>query len=139
MQTSIPAEAKGQAGTQSLSYRLSTCVRKPTHLLRFITLGRWRNAGRVLLPLNLRKIHFQDLPSFLHASKRCSSIGSHGIFTPVLKPCFSSLKHRSSSPLGSGSLSLKSPSSSLLDGSLPCDARAWACVAYLGLVRVASL
>ena len=43
---------------------------------------RVRTAGRVL-PGNLRKIQLQDLPSFLYASKRCSSMGSHGIFILV--------------------------------------------------------
>ena len=48
-----------------------------------------------------------------------SSTGSHGIFTSVLKPWLSLLEHRSLSLLRSGSLSLKSLSSSLLTGSLP--------------------
>jgi len=53
-------------------------LREEAFLRLFLTtLGHWRNAGRVLLPLNLQKIHFQDLPSFLYASKRCSSTGSY--------------------------------------------------------------
>src|ERR1700684_63166 len=79
---------------------------------------------RVLLPGNLQKIHCQDLPSF-HASKRCSSRASHGIFIfEPERPNSPSLEHPSSSLLRSGLLSLKPLSSSLLDGSLPRDARA---------------
>jgi hypothetical protein len=87
------------------------------------------------------KIHFQGLPSFFHASKRCSSRASHGIFILVPeRPSPSSLEHPSSSLLRSGSLSLKPPSSSPLDGSLPRDARAPVSTALpsLGRVRVAS-
>ena len=72
----------------------------PVHLreeayspLRFTMLKRWRTACSVL-PRNLRKIHFQGLPSFLHAS---SSTGSHGIFILMLEPCFffySNTRHR---------------------------------------------
>jgi hypothetical protein len=67
-----------------------------------------RIAGRVL-PGNLPKIHSQDLPSFFHASKRCSSHSVH-------RPCLASLE----SPLSllkSGTPSLKSSSSPLIDGS----------------------
>ena len=80
---------------------------------------RVRTAGRVL-PGNLRKIQLQGLSSFLYASKRCSSMGSHGIFFLMLeRPCSSSLEHPSSSPLGTWLLSLKPLSSSLLASSLP--------------------
>jgi hypothetical protein len=81
-----------------------------------IMFQRVRTAGRVL-PGNLPKIHSQGLPSFLYASKRCSSRSDHRLCLLVLEcPCSSSLGHPSSSLLGSGSLSLKPPSSSLLDG-----------------------
>ena len=93
-----------------------------------------------VLPGNFLKIHFQGLPSFFHASKHCSSRASHGIFTLVPeRPSPPSLEHPSSSLLRSGSLSLKPPSSSLLDGSLPRDIRALALTALpsLGRVRVA--
>jgi hypothetical protein len=74
---------------------------------------RVRIAGRVL-PGNLPKIHSQDLPSFLYASKRCSSRSDHRLCLLVLeRPC--SVKHPSSSLRDSGSLSLNPPSSSLLD------------------------
>jgi hypothetical protein len=77
---------------------------------------RVRIAGRVL-PGNLPKIQSQDLPSFLYASKRCSSKSDHGIFILVLERlCFSaSLDHPSSSLLDSKSLSLRPPSSLLID------------------------
>ena len=42
-----------------------------------------RIAGRVL-PGNLLKIHSQDLPSFLYASKRCSSSPDHRLCLLVL-------------------------------------------------------
>jgi hypothetical protein len=98
---------------------------------------RVRIAGRVL-PGNLPKIHSQGLPSFLYANKRCSSTGSHGIFILTLKPpCFSdSLEYPSLSLLRLGSLSLKPPSLSLLDGSLPRNARAPALTTLLSLGRV---
>jgi hypothetical protein len=91
---------------------------------------RVRTAGWLLLG-NCRKIHFHNLPSFLYASKRCSSTGSHGIFILMLEPCFFLLEHTSSSLLRSGSLSLKPLSSSLLDGSLSSDSRAPAPTALL--------
>jgi hypothetical protein len=94
-----------------------------------------------VLPGNFLKIHFQGLPSFFHASKRCSSRTPHGIFILVLeRPSPPSLEHPSSSLLRSGSLSLKPPSSSPLDGSLPRDVRAPVSTALpsLGRVRVAS-
>jgi hypothetical protein len=95
-----------------------------------------------VLPGNLPKIHTQDLPSFLDASKRCSSKSGHRLCLLVLEQfCSASLEHPSSSLLTSGSLSLKSFSSlSLLAGSLPCDARASACTAlpFWGRVYVAS-
>jgi hypothetical protein len=91
---------------------------------------RVRTAAAVL-PGNFLKIQSQDLSSFLYASKRCSSTGSHGIFILVLEPCFFLLEHASSSLLRSGSLLLKRLSSSLLDGSLPSDSRALASTALL--------
>ena len=120
METLVPADTKGQGGAGSLS-----CF--PVHLLEeaYSPLGRTmfervRTAGRVL-PGNLPKIHFQDLPS-LYASKRCSSRSDHRLCLLVReRPCSSSLRHPSSPLLGSESLSLKPPSSSLLDGLLPCD------------------
>jgi hypothetical protein len=101
---------------------------------------RVRTAGRVL-PGNLRKIHSQDLPSFLYASKRCSSRYGHRLCLLVLeRPCSPSLEHPSSSLLDSESLSLKPLSSSLLECSLLRDARAPASTALpsWGRVRVAS-
>jgi hypothetical protein len=101
---------------------------------------RVRTAAGVL-PGNFLKIHFQGLPSF-HASKRYSSRTPHGIFILVPeRPSPPSLEHPSSSLLRSGSLSLKPPSSSPLDGSLPRDARALVLTALpsLGRVRVASM
>jgi len=84
---------------------------------------RIRIAGRVL-PGNLRKIHSQDLPSFLYATKRCSSRSDHRLCLHVLERlCSSSLEHPSSPLLRSGSLSLKSLSSLLLDGLLPSKFR----------------
>ena len=75
-----------------------------------------RTAGQVL-PGSLPKIHSQDLPSFLYASKRCSSKSDHRLCLLVLeRPCSASLE----SPLSllkSGSPSLESSSSSPLDGS----------------------
>ena len=83
-----------------------------------------RTAGRVL-PGNLPKIQSQDLPSFLYASKRCSSKPDHRLCLLVLeRPWSASLEHPSSSLLGSGSLLLESLSSSLLDGSIFSDAGA---------------
>jgi hypothetical protein len=68
----------------------------------------------------LLKIHSQDLPSFMYASKRCSSMSSHEIFFLVLERfCSSSLEQPSSSLLRSGSLWLKPPLSSLLASPLP--------------------
>jgi len=104
--------------------------------LFLIMLGRWRKAGKVLLPLNLQKIYFQDLPSFLYASKRYSSIRSYWLFTPVLKPYSSSLKHPLSSLLRLRSLLLKLLLLSLLDSLLLCDAKALAYVALPCLSRV---
>jgi len=41
-----------------------------------------------VLSENLRKIHVQDLSSFLYASKRCSSRSSHRLFFLVFeRPC----------------------------------------------------
>lgn len=74
----------------------------PVHLweeahltLRCTMVQRVRTAAGVL-PGNLPKIQSQDLSSFLYASKRCSSTGSHGIFILVLEPCFfySNTRHR---------------------------------------------
>lgn len=99
---------------------------------------RVRTAGR-LLPGNLPKIHSQDLPSLLYASKPCSSRFDHRLCLLVCERlCSSSLEHPSPSLLGSGLLSLKPPSSSLLDGLPPCDARASASSAFarLGLDTV---
>ncbi|KAH8797034.1 hypothetical protein F5882DRAFT_22836, partial [Hyaloscypha sp. PMI_1271] len=88
-----------------------------------IIFQRVRIAGRVL-PGNLRKIHPQDLSSFLYASKRYSSRSDHRLCLLVLeRPCSPSLEHSSSSLLDSESLSLNPPPSLLLDGSLR-DARA---------------
>jgi hypothetical protein len=78
----------------------------------------------------------QDLPSFLDASKRCSSKSGHRLCLLVLEQsCSASLEHPSSSLLTSGSLSLK-PFSTLspLAGSLPCDAA----LPFWGRVCVAS-
>jgi hypothetical protein len=88
---------------------------------------------------NFRKIHFQGLPSFLYVSKRCSSRPSHLMFFLMLGS--SSLEHLLSSLIGSGSLLLKPPSSSLLDGSLTRDTGALASTALpcWGRIRVASL
>jgi len=103
---------------------------------------RVRTAGGVLFE-NCWKIQLQRLSSFLYASKRCSSMGSHGIFFLVLeRPCSSLLEHPSSSLLESGSLSLKPPSRSLLEGSLPRGATAPAAstaLLYQSWDRVASL
>jgi hypothetical protein len=95
---------------------------------------RVRIAGRVL-PGNLRKIQSQGLPSFLYASKRCSSRPDHRLCLLVLEWLWSSsLEHSSSSALlRSGSLSLKP---SLLDGSLLRDTRALASTALPSWVRV---
>jgi hypothetical protein len=107
----------------------------PVHLreeayspLRFTMLKRWRTAGRVL-------------PGTCRRSSPKTCPGSYGIFTPVLKLWLSLLERQSLILLRSRSLSLKAPSSSLLDGSLPCDARALACLALAcwGWVRIASL
>ena len=84
--------------------------------LFFTMLTRWRIAFSVLLPLNWSIIHFQGLPSFLHASRRSSCTGSHGEFARVLKLWPSLLEHNSLSLLKSGSLSLQG-------GSLPCNIR----------------
>jgi hypothetical protein len=102
---------------------------------------RVRIAGRVL-PGNLPKIHSQDLPSFLYASKRCSSRSDHRLCLLVLeRPFSSSLENPSSSLLRSGSLSVRPPSSSMLDGSLPRRATVPVSTALLcwGRIRVASL
>lgn len=81
-------------------------------------------AGRVL-PGNLPKIHSQDLPSFLYASKHCSSRSDHRLCLLVVQRiCSASLKHSSLSLLDSGSLSLKPSLSSLFENSLLRDARA---------------
>jgi hypothetical protein len=45
---------------------------------------RVHTAGGVLFE-NCWKTQLQGLSSFLYASKRCSSMGSHGIFFLVLK------------------------------------------------------
>ncbi|PMD18684.1 hypothetical protein NA56DRAFT_242457 [Hyaloscypha hepaticicola] len=131
-----------RVGTCTEIELLPVHLREEAFLHLFLTmLGHWRNAGRVLLPLNLWKIHFQHLPSFLHASKHYSSTGSHLLLTPVLRPYSSLLEHPLLSLLRSGSLSLKPLLSLLLDGSLLYNIRAWIYVAliYLDRVRVASL
>lgn len=104
---------------------------------------RVRTAGR-FLPGNLPNIHSQGCPSFLYARKRCSSRFNHRLYLLVCERlCLSSLEYPSSSLLGSGSLSHKPLSSSLLDGLLPCDARASASASTAlpcwGQIRVASL
>jgi hypothetical protein len=104
-----------------------------------IIFQRVRIIGRVL-PGNLRKIHSQDLSSFLYASKRCSSRSNHRLCLLVLeRPCSPSLEHSSSSLLDSESQSLRPPSLLLLDGSLLRDARAPALTALpsWGWVRLA--
>ena len=96
--------------------------------------------GRVL-PGNLPKIQSQDLPSFLYASKCCSSRSDHQLCLLVLEcPYLALFKHPSLSLLDSGLLLLKPPSSSLLDSSLLHDARALASMAlpFWGQVHVAS-
>jgi hypothetical protein len=100
---------------------------------------RVRTAAGVL-PGNFLKVQSQDLSSFLYASKRCSSTGSHGIFILVLEPCFFLLEYALSSLLRSGSLLHKLLSSSLLDGSLSSDGRAPALTAllYWSVVKGAS-
>lgn len=104
---------------------------------------RVRTAGRAL-PGNLPNMHFQGCPSFLYARRRCPSRSDHRLYLPVCERlCLSSLEYPSSPLLGSGSLSHKPPSSSLLDGLLPCDARALASTSTAlpcwGQIRVASL
>jgi hypothetical protein len=117
------ADAKGQVGTQSLNCWLSTCASGQDHVPAHASCGR-------VLPRNLPKIHSQNLPSFLYASKRCSSRSDHRLCLLVLEcSCLSLLEHLPSSLLRSGWLSLKPPSSSLLDGLLPCDTRATASTA----------
>jgi len=78
----------------------------------------------LVLPGNLPKIHSQDLPSFLYASKRCSSRSDRRLRLFVLeRPCSASLE----SPLSllkSGSLLHESSLSLLLDGSTFSDTRA---------------
>jgi hypothetical protein len=95
--------------------------------LRCTIVQRVRTVGGVR-PGNFLKIHSHDLPSFLYASKRCSSRGSHGTFILVPdRPSLSSLEHPSPSLPRSESLSLNPlSSSSLLDGSLLRDSRALA-------------
>jgi len=107
-----PAEAKEQARTQCLSCRLSTCwsllASRPDHV-----------PAHQVLPGNLPKIHSQDLPSFLYASKRYSSRPNHRPCLLVLeRPCSASLEHLSSSLLDSESLSLKLSLSLLLNNLL---------------------
>jgi hypothetical protein len=93
--------------------------------LGLIVFHRVRIAGRVL-PGNLRKIHSQDLPSFLYASKGCSSRPSHLRFFPVLERWGrSSLEDPSSLLLESGSLLLNPLSSLLLDRWLPAMQEPW--------------
>jgi hypothetical protein len=102
---------------------------------------RIRITGRVL-PGNLRKIHPQDLSSFLYASKRYSSRSDHRLYLLVLeRPCSPSLEHSSSSLLDSESLLLKPPSLLLINGLFLCDARAPALTALpsLGRVYIASI
>lgn len=71
-----------------------------------------------VLSENFLKIQFQDFSSFLYDSKRCSPKSSHRL-------CLLVLEYQSTSLLESGSRSLNSPSSSLLDGLLIFrDARA---------------
>jgi len=84
---------------------------------------RVRIGGRVLLR-NFPKIHSQDSPSFLYASKRCSSRADHRFCLFVLeRPCSAS-QESLLSLLKSGSPSLKSSLSPLLDGSTFSDTEA---------------
>src|ERR1700743_1739113 len=98
-----PADAKGQVGIEL--ELLPVHLQEESYSPRGRTIfQRVRIAGRVL-PGNLSKIHSQDLPSFLYASKRCSSRSDHRLCLLVLEcPCSASLKHPSSSLLDSGSL-----------------------------------
>jgi hypothetical protein len=112
--------ASRHAGLEPLPVHLREEVYSP---LGRIIFQRIHIAGRVL-PGNLRKIHSQDLSSFLYASKRCSSRSDHRLYLLVLeRPCSPSLEHSSSLLLDSESLLLNPPSSLLLDGSL-CNTRA---------------
>lgn len=131
---------RDKGSEESLNRFLSTCRQEVYSTLGRIMFQRVRTAGRVL-PGNLPKIHSQDLPSFLYASKRCSSRSDHRLCLLVVeRPCSASLKHPSSSLLDSGSLSLKPPSSLLFENSLLRDARAPASTTLpsWGRVRVAS-
>jgi hypothetical protein len=140
LQTFVPADARGQVGTQ--------LELPPVHLRgeAYSPLGRSifqrvRIAGRVL-PGNLPKIHSQDLSSFLYASKRCSSRSDHRLCLLMReRPGSSSLEYPSSSLLRSRSLSLNPPSSSRLDSLLLCEITALASTALpgWGRIRVASL
>jgi len=125
IQTFIPADANGQVGTKSLSYRRSTCVRKPTHLCT----SPCSSAG--VLPAEscwgtCQRSTSKTCPLSSMPASAARLQDPMGIFTPVLKPYLSLLEH---------------PSSSLLDGSLPCDVRGWACMALpcWGRGRVVSL
>jgi hypothetical protein len=103
-QTFVPVDTKGQVGPE-VKLILSTWEESYSTLGR-IMFHRVRTAAGVLVE-NFWKIHLQGLPSFLYASKRCSSMSSHGIFFLVLERfCSSLLEQLSSSLLGSGSLCL---------------------------------
>jgi hypothetical protein len=125
--TSLDHHLQIPKGVDTQIERLPTRLQQEAYFpLFFAMLTRWRIACSVLLPLNYLKIHFQGLPSFLHANRRCSCTRSHGRFTRVLKLWPSLLEPQSSSLLESGSLSLKQSLLLLQDGSLPCKTRAWA-------------
>ena len=66
----------------------------------------------------------KNLPSFLYASKRCSSKSDHQLCLLTLERHCSASLESPLSPLNSGSPSLESSSSSLLDGSTFSDAGA---------------
>ena len=102
---------------------------------------RVRTAAGVL-PGNFLKVQSQDLSSFLYASKRYSSRSDHRLYLLVLeRPYSPSLEHSLLSLLDSESLSLKPPSSSLIDGLLLRNTRVPVLITLpsLGRVRVASI
>jgi hypothetical protein len=83
LETLVTADVNGQVGTKSLSYRLSACWRKPTQLWAVSC-----SSVYVLRAESCLGICGRSTPSFLYASKRCSSRSDHRFCLFVLeRPC----------------------------------------------------
>jgi hypothetical protein len=74
--TFVQADAKRQVGMQNLGY---VHLREEAYSALACTMFKRVRVAAGVLPGNLRNIYSQDLPSFFHARKRCSSGASSSL------------------------------------------------------------